>query len=213
MELTKTDNRGNEGANISITVRLEGLITSSVTVEIELLTLSQFLTKPEAPLEYTLSHDPAERKWAKWLQYFNGDILCLPWAADDFSHDNPLIHTFSPVVSATRQTVDFTIDIVDDTINEKVEQFVVRIVGATTEGTDAYYPEQSDALFATVTILIDPKAPDSQFLSLSLSLIHPPYLSVCLSLPLLAISSHINYPPLSSFQRQNCGWQHHPMAQ
>ena len=60
VELTQADTPGNEGDNKDITVRLQGFIFGDVTVELKLLTLSQFLSHPEAPNGYSLSEDPAE---------------------------------------------------------------------------------------------------------------------------------------------------------
>ena len=67
-------------------------------------------------------------------------------------------------MSALRQTTDFRIDIVDDNINERLEQFLV-VVGVTNiqnEEEDIFVPENSARLFATVTIRVDPDNPDSQ---------------------------------------------------
>jgi hypothetical protein len=62
-------------------------------------------------------------------------------------------------VSAVRQTVDFVIDIVDDSINEKEEQFIV-LVEVIRIANSVDTPEESERLFATVTIGIDPNEPD-----------------------------------------------------
>ena len=51
---------------------------------------------------------------------------------------------------SVRQTVDFNIDIFDDSINEKKEQFIV-LVGEPTianQREDFYDPDDSDHLFA-----------------------------------------------------------------
>ena len=87
-------------------------------------------------------------------------------AADDFSHDDPLVHTFNSV-SSVRQTTDFIIDIVDDHANEEVEQFIVVVrVTNITNNADVYSAMGSERTNATVTIRIDTNAPDSKFSSL-----------------------------------------------
>ena len=70
MEITQADIPGLEGDQLQVTVRLEGQIFGDVSVELHLLTLSQFLARPEAPQGYTLSEDPAEREVAKFLLTF-----------------------------------------------------------------------------------------------------------------------------------------------
>ena len=66
MDIIQADIPGLEGDRLQVTVRVEGQIFGDVSVELHLLTLSQFLAKPEAPSGYTLSEDPAERGLAKF---------------------------------------------------------------------------------------------------------------------------------------------------
>ena len=163
VELVQSNTAAYEGENLDISVRLEGRTSGSVGIQLELLTLSQFLTRPEAPPGYTLSEDPAECK----LGNFRKNVVIfvsLVCAADDFSHDEALTHTF-PSVPKAQQSTAFNIDIVNDAISEKVEQFVVLVTNVNIDGNDSY--SEGERLFATVTILVNPDAPDSQSLSFS----------------------------------------------
>ena len=221
MEITQADIPGLEGDQLQVTVRLEGQIFGDVSVELHLLTLPQFLDRPEAPQGYTLSEDPAECKVARFLIRFQSRVF-LSCVADDFSHDDDLQHTFH-AVSVVRQTVDFNIDIVDDSTNEKKEQFIVLVDEPTiaNQEEDFYEPDDSDRLFAVVTINIDPDYPDSQSLSLCLSFFFlplsiVPFPSVCVALSLFRLSlpnylfihHHFSFS-FSPLQRPNCGSVHH----
>ena len=76
-----------------------------------------------------------------------------------------LVHTFLGA-SVVRQTTTFNIDIVDDSINEQVEQFIVLVdVIDIAPSAGTYNPDESERLFATVTIQIDTNNPDSEFFS------------------------------------------------
>ena len=67
MEITQADIPGLEGDQLQVTVRKEGQIFGDVSVQLHLLTLSQFLARPEAPSGYTLSEVPAERDLANFI--------------------------------------------------------------------------------------------------------------------------------------------------
>ena len=82
--------------------------------------------------------------------------------ADDFSIDIDQVHTFRSM-NTLHQTAGLTIDIVDDTINEQVEQFLAVVSVTRIENeADIHEPEQSEQLFTIITILVDPNAPDSE---------------------------------------------------
>ena len=102
-----------------------------------------------------------------------------------------------------RQTVDFNIDIVDDSINEKKGQFIVLVGEPTMENPeeDFFDPDDRDRLFAVVTINIDADYPDSQSLSLSMifsPLPLAPFPSVCPSLSLLSLPLILFHSPPNS---------------
>ena len=102
VEITQADIPGLEGDQLQVTVRLEGQIFCDVSVQLHLLTLSQFLARPEAPQGYC----PKTQLNVRCLLTFL--LTCfLSCVADDFSHVNDLQHTFNAVVSV-RQTSTLT---------------------------------------------------------------------------------------------------------
>ena len=108
-------------------------------------------------------------------------------------------------MSAVRQVVDFDIDIVDDSINEKEEQFIalVGVNRVANSEEDFYDPEDSERLFATVTIGIDPDNPDSQSLSRLLAYFYllSPFPSLFINQYVPSISSHLLLFLCPSLQR------------
>jgi hypothetical protein len=108
-------------------------------------------------------------------------------------------------VSAVRQTVDFVIDIVDDSINEKEEQFIV-LVEVIRIANSVDTPEESERLFATVTIGIDPNEPDSQSLSHlpTYFYLSSPFSSLFINQYVPSISSHPLLFLCPSLQRPDC---------
>ena len=84
------------------------------------------------------------------------------YTAADFDFDGTLTHTFEPVANI-RQTTTFDIDIVNDDRNERVEDFVAVVtVTHVAHQFDSHQTSPNLRSFTTITILIDPNAPDSE---------------------------------------------------
>ena len=77
VEITQADIPGLEGSQLQVTVRLEGQTFGEVDVELQLLTLSEFQSRPEAPQGYTLSKDLAECKVAVLSRTCQHTGFCL----------------------------------------------------------------------------------------------------------------------------------------
>jgi hypothetical protein len=146
VQMAQDDITGFEGDTLRPMVRLEGQLIGEVEVQLQLLTVSEFLSSPNAPADVTFN-DAAE--------------------SADFDYDGTSTHTFQPV-NEIRQTTTFDIDIVNDDRNERVEDFVAVVtVTHVASQFDFHQTSLNLRLFTTVTILIDPNAPDRTQLRVS----------------------------------------------
>ena len=180
MELTQADIAGTEGDVIEVRVRLEGQIFGEVDVQLQLLTTSEVEQRNLTGIPDIA--DAAERKCV----YFIKSILhlhtlsCTNLTGEDFSYEGDLIHTFQ-AISEVRQDATFSVNLIDDDLIEPEEKFVALITVTRIKNVEEDIEEPSDRLYATLTILAHPDAPDLK--SESIPAIHilsvSPYIETC----------------------------------
>lgn len=111
-----------------------------------------------------------------------------------------LTHTFQ-ATSEVIQDATFSINLFDDALNEREEKFVAVVTVTRIQNQEEDAEEQSDRLYAIVTIRVNPRAPDGQ----STYVILFPLKTVLLS-PLSSLLPHSRHHTICL--STSTDWQH-----